>query len=195
MQVFKRGNNESSQKLKKYIYYPYYSTSCQPGWRVFEKMIRKITPTCFVFYYKIFSICPIMQCGTHLRQSTHNLLQTQQNHNLALIIMFTTTKYCKIISSFMLFCKILSGAPFPCVVKMLKCFYYLKSSSSFLTFFNFHIICILEHIIICLVSCHMLVPIFAWWKKIQFFFIWRSYIWTNTKSNCNRNPWAAYDAL
>ena len=99
----------------------------------------------------------------------HNLLQTQQNHNLALIIMFTTTKYCKIISSFMLFCKILSGAPFPCVVKMLKCFYYLKSSSSFLTFFNFHIICTLEHIIICLVSCHMLVPIFAWWKKIQFF--------------------------
>ena len=126
---------------------------------------------------------------------THNLLQTQQNHNLALIIMFTATKYCKIISSFMLFCKILSGAPFPCVVKMLKCFYYLKSSSSFLTFFNFHIICILEHIIICLVSCHMLVPIFAWWKKIQFFFIWRSYIWTNTKSNCNWNPWAAYDAL
>ena len=102
--------------------------------------------------------------------TAHNLLQTQQNHNLALIIMFTTTtKYCKIISSFMLFCKILSGAPFPCVVKMLKCFYYLKSSSSFLTFFNFHIICILEHIIICLVSCQMLVPIFAWWKKIQYF--------------------------
>ena len=68
----------------------------------------------------------------------HNLLQTQQNHNLALIIMFTTTKYCKIISSFMLFCKILSGAPFPCVVKMLKCFYYLNSSSSFLFFFQFH---------------------------------------------------------
>ena len=29
-------------------------------------------------------------------------------------------------------------APFPCVVKMLKCFYYLNSSSSFLFFFQFH---------------------------------------------------------
>ena len=99
----------------------------------------------------------------------YNLLQTQQNHNLALIIMFTTTKYCKIISSFMLFCKILSEAPFPCVVKMLKCFYYLKSSSSFLTFFNFHIICILEHII-CLVSqLSYARSNFCLMKKIQYF--------------------------
>ena len=106
----------------------------------------------------------------------HNLLQTQQNHNLALIIMFTTTKYCKIISSFMLFCKILSGAPFPCVVKMLKCFYYLKSSSSFLTFFNFHIICITAyHHMPCQLSYAR--SNFCLMKKNSIFFIRREVIY------------------
>ena len=163
MPVFKRGNNESSQKLKNILITQHHVN--QTG-SFLKRWSEKLHQLVLFFITRFFQFVQACHVGP---TPAYNLLQTQQNHNLALIIMFITTKYCKIISSFMLFCKILSGAPFPCVVKMLKCFYYLKSSSSFLTFFNFHIICILEHIIICLVSCHMLVPIFAWWKKIQYF--------------------------
>ena len=125
----------------------------------------------------------------------HNLLQTQQNHNLALIIMFTTTKYCKIISSFMLFCKILSGGPISLCSKNAKMLLLsqIKFLISYFFQFPYNMYIRAYHHMPCQLSYAR--SNFCLMKKNSIFFIWRSYIWTNTKSNCNRNPWAAYDAL
>ena len=108
--VFKRGSNESSQKLKNIYIILITQHHVNQAGGFLKRWSEKLHQLVLFFITRSFQFVQSCNVGP---TPAHNLLQTQQNHNLALIIMFTTTKYCKIISSFMLFCKILSGPHFP----------------------------------------------------------------------------------